>query len=267
MWSHCKNILCLFTFLVYMPVLGQVSPNYFGPNAFPVPEMLSGKIDDTAYWLEYSCIQGKYNDRTVGLTSGVSYKVSNVTFNVWWDIVEFSCVSSAWLNHTNSETFKNNVECGDVYVSTDFQVLNETDHKVNLTVRSVLKTASGGDFRYRRFYDSAGYYFDSSIGKSLFGVDFAGNVGFVCWQTDMFKQNDAFLYGLMVKRTTDKYEIKCSWEGYTGWQNNGDSPSVLRFYLETKNKIVNVYERAEFGLNDWPYTQITIGVKFNLLWK
>lgn len=68
---------------MYITMFGQISPNYYGPNAFPIPEMLSGKINSSTYWLEYSCIQGQYNDRTVGLTSGISYRFSkNITFNV-----------------------------------------------------------------------------------------------------------------------------------------------------------------------------------------
>ena len=90
---------------------------------------------------------------------------------------------------------------GDVYVSTDIQVLKEKRWRTDWVVRAALKTASGGEYYHARYYDSPGYFFDTSLGKSFsLGRDAKWNhrlrgalsTGFLCWQTDNGRQNDAF---------------------------------------------------------------------------
>lgn len=259
---------CLLLFFICSNLFGQVSTNYYGPNAFPVPNMLDGKIEKTNIWLTYTCNESEFGDRTYDFTSGVCYNLDFISFNVWWDVAEFYCMHESWLRHIGkSEKRIKGWSWGDVYVTTDFQVLRENRNYINLTLRSGLKTASGGNSIDHRFYDSPGYFFDSSFGKSFRYFEIVGNLGFLCWQTDVHRQNDAFMYGIMLKRETEDYEIKFSWEGYKGWQQNGDSPNVLKLNLESKNKITNLYIGSNIGLKDWPYTEIYIGLKYNFLWK
>lgn len=248
---------CLLLFFICSNLFGQVSTNYYGPNAFPVPNMLDGKIEKTNIWCEtaYTIGEGN-NDFTWTSFLGVCYNLDYISFNVWWDVLEL---------FTNN--YGSGSTLGDVYVTTDFQVLRENRNYINLTLRSGLKTASGGNSIDHRFYDSPGYFFDSSFGKSFRYFEVVGNLGFLCWQTDVHRQNDAFMYGIMLKRETEDYEIKFSWEGYKGWQQNGDSPNVLKLNLESKNKITNLYIGSNIGLKDWPYTEIYIGLKYNFLWK
>ena len=106
-------------------------------------------------------------------------------------------------------------EAGDVYVSTDIQLLKARKFTPDITLRAAIKTASGGSFEKARYYDNPGYFFDMSVGKSLyFGkgktfpyadatdakmeLRFAGSAGFLCWQTDNGRQNDAVMYGLQM---------------------------------------------------------------------
>ena len=258
---------CLLLFFICSNLFGQVSTNYYGPNAFPAPNMLDGKIEKTNIWCETALVPGHYEDLTWTVSSGVCYNLDFISFNVWWDVAEFYTPSTLWNSHINTQVPDRGWSWGDVYITTDFQVLRENRNYINLTLRSGLKTASGGNSVNHRFYDCPGYFFDSSFGKSFRYFEIVGNVGFLCWQTDVHRQNDAFMYGIMLKRETENYEIKFSWEGYKGWQQNGDSPNVLKLNLESKNKITNLYIGSNIGLNDWPYTEIYIGLKYNFLWK
>lgn len=244
---------------------GQVSPNNYGPSAFPIPDMLDGTIPKSSCYIAYDYFLGNLDDQTHSITSEINVQTSErVSFTISWDIMEFYSLSNKWLDDKQLFVPKIGKEFGDIYLSANFQLLTEETSGINLTTRATLKTASGGGSKSNRFYDSPGYYFDGSLSKNLKYITLAINGGFLCWQTDTHKQNDAFLYGLMLKKETNKYNIQFSWEGYVGWQNNGDSPNSFKLYIEDRFKYVSPFIYIQLGINDWPYQQVRVGLKFNL---
>lgn len=92
------------------------------------------------------------------------------------------------------------------------------------TLRAALKTASGGGCEIDRYYDCPGYFFDTYFGKTFQIASaviqiFSGG-GFLCWQTDNGRQNDAVQYGVLVGLRLGNFSISETFGGYNGWESN-----------------------------------------------
>jgi hypothetical protein len=176
---------------------------------------------------------------------------------------------------------------GDVYVSTDIQILKEKRWRPDWVVRAALKTASGGEYYHARYYDSPGYFFDTSLGKSFsLGRDAKWNhrlrgalsTGFLCWQTDNGRQNDAVQFGAMIKWENRYFSLSETFAGYSGWEHNAsnggdqahDVPMVLRTDMIVHVKQFDIVAAYQYGLHDYPYHQVRLGVAYRwdvLRWK
>jgi hypothetical protein len=161
---------------------------------------------------------------------------------------------------------------GDVYISTDLQVLHNSWFKKNrqyipqMTLRLAMKTASGEQFNRRRHYDCPGYFFDLAIGQSIslkqMELRFAGSVGFLCWQTTDARQNDAVMYGLQAKLIHRHFSAQAEWGGYVGWEQYGDAPMVIK--LRTAG-MINGFEpflQYQYGIKDYPFHQLRVGLVY-----
>lgn len=94
--------------------------------------------------------------------------------------------------------------------------------------------------------------------------------GFLCWQTDNGRQNDATMFGLMVKYENRRFSVSQSIGGYIGWEQTlvggesaHDRPVTLRTNFTYKIKSWEVVAVCQFGIRDWPYRQIRIGAARN----
>ena len=259
---------------VIAPNLGtktEVAPLWFGPNAFPVPEMNDGQLG-TAPTVELAgdYFQGHLADgldRTYDAFLRVHLPLwsERAALTVWMPVVEFwqtdETVDAA--RHILSDPSKDpGHDSGDVYISLDIQLVSEGDLKPSVLLRSVLKTASGNNYGYARYYDAAGYFFDLTAGKSFGPVRLAATTGFLCWQTDNGRQNDAVQYGLGAFLTLGDLRASAEWAGYTGWERHGDSPQTLKARLSYRLGPYEPYFFLQHGLHDWPFTQLRLGVTY-----
>ena len=164
---------------------------------------------------------------------------------------------------------------GDVYISTEVQVLHhewfhspKAKYIPQMTVRLGMKTASGGQYERLRHYDCPGYFFDAAIGQSIplkaITLRFAGSVGFLCWQTNTAQQNDAVMYGLQAQLRHEFFSVQATWGGYVGWQKNGDKPMVLTCRAAGHIKGFEPFVQYQYGIKDYPFHQIRIGLVYNL---
>lgn len=249
------------------------SPKYFGPNAFPVPEMLDGrvsdrlKIDMSASVYEHTIFPFG-EDITGTLSARLVFPLfsSKANLVVWGQVLEgFRTVylANGYKGVTGSTK---GLAVGDIYVSTDIQLFSQEKHYVNVALRAALKSASGGDYPKARFYDSPGYFFDIAAGhdfifSDVFSLTCAATTGFLCWQTGINVQNDAVMYGIIADLNTKAVNIKVHWGGYVGWQKNGDCPMVIRTDIYRRFKNVNLSIGYENGIVDFPYRCIKFGVE------
>lgn len=257
-------------------VPSRVAPAYFGPNAFPVPEM----ADTSAFgqWsLELAAegFLGFEGDRTADPFARLRIPLfgDRVSLALWLPVVEFysstaerlaTCrVQEAWRQKALGGHLG-----GDLYVSTDILLLRERTVRPWVTVRAALKTASGGRFECARYYDSPGYFFDATAGKR-FGLDKEGNTtlqlaastGFLCWQTDNGRQNDAVMYGARLQLRAGRFLLEEQLAGYTGWEGDGDRPVTLRSRIAMNLKRFEPYVMYQYGLRDYPFHHLRVGVE------
>lgn len=258
----------------------KIGPGYFGPNAFPVPDMLDGRtLSELKLELYGDCFLGTTTGRVADdITGDLFAKLTIPLFTpkanltVWMPLFEYFH-TSAELNAMrrlpepyDKETLQG-MDLGDVYVSADVQFLTQERHHIDVAVRAALKTASANEFAKGRCYDSPGYFFDAAFGR---GFDFKGghnlrlalSGGFLCWQTDNGRQNDAAMYGAMVTYTYKNFSINTTFGGYVGWEGDGDRPMTLKTYLSYRFGDLSLRVGHQVGFMDWPYHQLRVGATY-----
>lgn len=244
-----------------------IAPAYFGPNALPVPDMLDGRTQSQlGIELAGDGYFGKHGNRTADLFARVCVPLftrwANLT--VWMPVYEWYKQADGTGNGA-----------GDVYLSTDIQVLHndwfrsgKAKYIPQMALRLGMKTASGGQFERRRHYDCPGYFFDLSIGQSIplrhVSLRFAGSAGFLCWQTDNGRQNDAVMYGLQARLQHEYFSLQTTWGGYVGWERHGDAPMSLKARVAGHIHDFEPYIQYQWGIQDYPYHQIRVGLVYHL---
>ncbi len=253
----------------------KISSDYFGPNALPIPDMLDGRVSkdfivsiggdyfdgyrgDKTYDIHFKLVAPLFSDRV-----NLSVWVQAVT--EWYQMSEESHEHSRLGDDIEYDGY----EFGDAYVSVDIQMLRERRWIPDVTLRVALKTALGYGFFKARYFDNAGYFFDTSIAKSTplsssggFFEDlrFVATIGFLCWQTDNGRQNDAVMYGVQCKLRTKWFILSESFGGYDGWEKDGDQPVSLKTELRKKIGHIEPYIQHQYGIRDYPFAQYRIGV-------
>lgn len=258
-----------------------VAPAFFGPNAFQIPDMLDGTVSDKLrlelsgeYFAPSSTtrLTGEGWGAMNGWTAGLNLRA---TIPLWTDRVNLVIwMPMEWYD----DGYYRGFECGDAYVSTDFQVLKERKYCPAISIRAALKSASGGSYNKRRYYDDPGYFFDLAIGKSFYfggagegepkgffeDLRLAASAGFLCWQTADGRQNDAVMYGVQAKLTTKYFVLSETFGGYVGWERCGDAPMSLKTQINGRIGAFEPFFLYQYGLCDWPFHQFRLGLVYNL---
>lgn len=257
-------------------VPSKIAPGYFGPNAFPVPEMSDGST--SAQWKVeiysdhfFGTMGESGEDYTTDIFARLTIPLfsSRVNLKIWGPLYEFFHTGPS-VNSIRRLAFDGDIDYhtpGDIYVSTDFQTLVQDRHGLDMTIRTVLKSASGDRYEYARYYDSPGYFFDATFGR---GFELSENVrtrialssGFLCWQTDNGRQNDAVMYGVLASLDAGAAFLKVQYGGYVGWERDGDCPMTLRADLGCNIGAFSVKAGLQKGFKDWPFNHFRIGVEY-----
>lgn len=262
----------------------HISPYYFSPNAFPIPDMLTGEVSHTLRIELYGdYFLGFAKDRTedFGFHVRIPLFTDRVNLTLWMPVTEYyqNTIERQRVQHLQDTMCIRGKEAGDVYVSTDIQVLRHRGWIPDATIRAAVKTASGGGYSKARYYDSPGYFFDATVGEVfpfrqtdfLKELRLAASAGFLCWQTDNGRQNDAVMYGAMVQWKTKYFGIQEVFSGYTGWENEHknhldahDAPMSLKTSISGYYKGLECSFVYQYGLRDYPFHQFRIGVAYNI---
>ena len=262
-----------------LAIPSKIGPAYFGPNAFPVPDMLDGRTSSALKLELYGdCFLGTTTGRVADdITGDLFAKLTIPLFTpkanltVWMPIFEYF-YTSAEVNALRRLPYEGDlqgIDSGDLYISADVRILNQERHYIDMTARAALKTASANQFAKGRCYDAPGYFFDASFGR---GFDFGGkghnlrvaaSAGFLCWQTDNGRQNDAVMYGLLLAYSYKPFTIDTCFGGYAGWEHDGDCPMTLKTNLSYRIGDLALRLSHQVGFMDWPYHQIRVGVTYS----
>ena len=138
---------------------------------------------------------------------------------------------------------------------------------------------AGGVLSYEcaRYYDSPGYFFDATVGKTFSlnqqpatdhqlptTLTLAASTGFLCWQTNNGRQNDAVMYGAQVRLRAGRWSLEETLAGYSGWEHEGDCPMTLRSRIALHFNRLEPYIMYLYGLHDYPFHQLRLGVAYTL---
>lgn len=262
-----------------------VSPYYFGPNAFPIPDMLINVSPD----LRIELAGDYYTHHHGGFTADM-YLQANIplwtrraNLSLWMPVMEWyhnsqKAIKASLVEPEHWQSAREGSLMGDVFLSVDMQLLLEGKYRPFWTLRAALKTASGGDYEERRYYDCPGYFFDTYLGKSFLlskenniVLSVGAGSGFLCWQTDVAKQNDAIQYGVMLGLEIGKFKMSEEFAGYSGWEKGSthdgdkahDCPMSLKTNLSYFIKNWEIMAGFQQGLRHYPYTQYRLGVAWH----
>ncbi|MDR0430621.1 MAG: hypothetical protein LBH58_09130 [Tannerellaceae bacterium] len=246
------------------------SPYYFGPSAFPIPELRTA-ITPSRFEIE---LQGRYHyytgDQTKDLFARLLIPVvkGRVGVEVTGIIKEDYKLTPETRDERNAvdvdlpegESYQ-----GDLIISTLFQILR-SEKWADIMVSLNLKTASGGRLCDARFTDAATYWFDITAGKDIIKTNITSlrmqaMTGFYCWMTNdiIHRQNDATSFGVGFTGIYRNFTLSTDFSGFYGYKNNGDRPLVLRNNLkyEFKKNIISL--RYNHGMKDYLYDNYSIG--------
>lgn len=261
-----------------------VSPYYFGPNAFAVPDLVYRTCSTLRVELKCDYFYGHRHDNAGDLALKVDIPLftRRANLSVWLPVKELyynsdENMDACHVDPLNREKARNGFITGDVYVAATVQLLEEKKHTPDLTIRAAIKTASGGGYNSRRYYDSPGYFFDTGVSKSwqiyaphALRFRFAATSGFLCWQTANGRQNDAVMYGAMAGLENPHFRAQATLGGYAGWEglscNNKklahDRPMTLKANATWLLKHWELFAGYEQGIYDYPYTRWTLGAAY-----
>lgn len=261
-------------------VPSKIAPAYFGPNAFPVPDMLDGRtLSDMRLEIYGDCFLGRSTGSVSDdITADIFMKLTlplftpKVNLTVWMPVFEYFH-TSAEVNAMRRLPYSSDLQgfdSGDVYVSADIQILNQQRNWCDVAVRAALKTASANSYAEGRCYDSPGYFFDLAAGRSFAlnggvggSLRLALSGGFLCWQTDNGRQNDAVMYGAQLAYTYKRLSLDTTFGGYVGWEGDGDRPMTLKSNISYAFGNWALRLSHQVGFMDWPYHQIRLGVTWD----
>lgn len=290
----CKRIILFFAGLLFGCMVCSIvsaqnreefiSTRYNGPNAFPVPEMSDGRVSEVlSAELAGDGYFGYANDRTAGIFARLRIPLftPRVNLSVWMPVCEWYGMTRQRQQECMLPTGTpiNGYGFGDVYVSTDIQVLCSRRWWPDITVRAAMKTASGGQWELARHYDDPGYFFDIAVGKSLYlstkgepsterkaesdwELRIAATTGFLCWQTRTARQDDAYQYGAQLFVRQQYVSARITWAGYSGWRKNGDRPMIVKAELRGYLHGFEPFASYQYGLRDYPFHAIRVGLAY-----
>ena len=269
---------------ILRPDLGTpslVAPGYFGPNAFPVPDMLDGTTSSDLrvelYGDGFLCSMAgnPTDDITLDLFAKATIPLftDRVNLVIWMPVVEWFRSGPAvnvLRRVQDPDRWISGVDSGDAYVSTDILILDERKRGCGLVLRAALKSASGNSFGTARVYDAPGYFFDVAVGrdivksadgKTVFRT--ALSAGFLCWQTGNGRQNDAVMYGALASLRTGPFKAEVNYGGYVGWEGKGDRPMTLKTKLSWSIGRCSINAMYQVGFVDWPFHQVRLGAAYS----
>ena len=261
----------------------KYSPAWFGPNANPVPEFTDATIPSKTTISLMGDYYFGYGDETKNGYFKIEIPLvsERVSIKVWTTVFEHYKVTpelSAYRGMNGNLSGKSN---GDFYVQTRISILKEKKITPAIIINSTLKTASGTNFIQRRYFDTQGYYFDVEFAKSIYTkskfineIRTVGNLGFLCWETSNSSQDDAQMYGIKLIIGNNTWKFDNSLAGYKGWIHTnkklnpsgdyGDVPLIFASKLTIKNKNIDYFAQYQYGINDFPYHQLRLGISFSI---
>ncbi|MBN2237463.1 MAG: hypothetical protein JW729_07875 [Bacteroidales bacterium] len=251
-----------------------MSPAFFGPNAFPIPEIQNGKLSEQLSFETALELHLNTHEQTENIYTKLSIPLIKNKVALFLNLVPMEHYSYDTL--IRDQRFSRNYEgkgfaSGDLYIGTQIQLIENHAKWPDLLLGINLRTASGNDFESARFADSPGYFFDLSAGKSILfneegfikSIRWYAVLGFYVWQTNFsdHMQDDALLYGAGLQFNTKHSSWANELGGFYGYLGNGDRPTVFRSRFKTRlTEKLQISSQFEHGLVDYNFRSFRISL-------
>ena len=250
----------------------KITPKFLGPNALSVPFINNGSIDSLNSLGVTATAHFSKGDNTQNLTLYGNYTTKSNTISVDLQFVPYERFQMSHEKKTErkvyyTDYYKKQV-VGDVIANTVIQFFPKKRDKLQLALRLGFRMASGGLLTMARYGDVPGYWIDAGGGIPFKKSNWKwiGMIGFFVWQTNQgsHRQDDAILFGSGFEWNKKGLRLQAYAGGYSGYENNGDRPTLVRLNLEKKSKGKVYLFRLQQGLHDFAYFTAEAGAKFNL---
>lgn len=251
-------------------------PAYQGPNSLPVPRLANGTIDSSASLSMTGNLHFSPGDNTQNIALYGSFCLLKdvVSVDISWIPYEHFNMSTAIKDkrHVYYEYFYDKSTVGDVYMNTNFRLFKKWSPVIDLIFQVGYRFPSGEDFGAARYSDGPGYYFNMNFGKPLNkdrSLKLTWMLGFYVWQieSDVFNQDDAFLFGAGLDWQKKSWRIQSNVCGYLGYlENQGDKPIVFRLRGEKRTGRMGVILGFQQGLHDFRYSSAEFGAAYYFKW-
>jgi len=274
-----KISIILLVIICQQSIYAQVrySTAWFGPNANPVPEFTDATIPSKTTISLIGDYYFGHGDRTKNgyIKVDIPLLSERVSLKIWSAVLEHYQTTEEVMQNRGANTTSGS-EVGDIYVQTRIRLWKEQKNYPSIILNSTLKTASAKSYATRRYFDTPGYYFDVEMGKSFFTkssfiseIRLVADAGFLCWETTNSAQDDAPMYGGKIILGNQNWKMENTLSGYWGWKNlkdktYGDVPLVYSVKLIKQTKNLNYFAQYQYGIHDFPYNQIRVGVSFTM---
>lgn len=255
------------------------APEFFGPYAFQVPDMLDGSIcSKLQVELGYDFIVGNlagcdHKDYTHAPNYCVHIPLwtDRASVSVWGEFQEFYSdnIYTRVLRDVDIKEPLTSSDTGTLYFSLDMQLLKESVFRPAIALRAAVQTATGDDYERARHYDAPGYYFELSTGKDFkvyrnWSVRPAASLNFVCWQVSNGQQNDALGYGAQVSVKHPVTSLVLAYGQYKGKDGKGDMPRVMKGRLNFHIGRWSPFIYFQHGFKEWPFNQYRLGIAYSI---
>jgi len=247
------------------------SPEFLGPNALPVPHSHRGLGSQEYQWddsVDYYFAKG---DKTYDWFTRlyIPLGAGRVAFEGFYVPYEYYETSPEIRDKRRARSQEGKgFAAGDVYISTIIQLARNHKKLPDMALNLSLRTASGTKLKDARFTDAPGYYFALSFSKAFKRGNVTlrphGLIGFYVWQTyDVkYRQNDAIQFGGGIDVKKNSFSLKQSLGAYAGYLGNGDFPMVYSAQFEKTFEHVKLISRYQYGIRDYPFQ----GIRLGLIW-
>lgn len=247
----------------------KYTPRYFGPNAFPMPELIAADLPrqwEVEVRGEYHTMPG---DRTKDLFARLYIPMvkGRAGLTVSGVVQEWYKTSAEVRDERSAVETSSPIPCfGDIIVNCYYQVLRNS-RWLDAVISANIKTASGGRLCDARFTDAASYWFDCNLARNVWedpscnaSLRLQMLAGFYCWMTNSMthRQNDAFCYGAGIRGTYRDFLLDCDVAGFNGYRGEGDKPIQLRLKLEYELKKNVISFRFKHGIRDILYDSYSL---------
>lgn len=249
----------------------MVTPRYLGPNALPVPFITNGSIDSINSFGVTGSFHFSKGDITKNIAVYANYCLvkDRISFDIFLVPIEWFNMSHQKKEerHVYAQFYYKRWAKGDLHLNTNIKLFNSKNQKTQSSLRIGYRFPTSSGLGVARYTDAPGYYLDISFGRFLKApqLKWITMVGGYFWQAENFRrQDDAFLFGSGLEFNRKGTRIQSYFTGYLGYFDaKGDQPVLFRTNIETNLKRNTLLLRFQQGLQDFYYTSVEAGMKYN----